>query len=372
MAQALLQQDVFACLSCTYRTSLEGKFLDHVKIHVHENNFKIPCSKCHQKFTSVKSYKQHMQQKHIQNCDMILSSQETPQPEVTESENFWVCQICEKKQLITQNKKQDFLDCRTHLFKHSREKELVHCPVIVPRCNRKFQKYGTFNAHINEHILSEEFEIVAINLVLDKSESFVSPDSDIGELNVSLANSDSEIVDFSQLEGNAINIDNEPPNIASTDLDTLDKLIQHTEGVFALKLDSKHLLPRHVIDEIMSFSNQIHELKLEYINEKLKQNFSDKENVKVGNIVDDIDLIDDAISLKETLSTPYRRDKFLKTKFDFITPERKVIKTVEGVEYFYYSMPVDKILSRFITDDSLRCGIFGFCLLSFPQNERKK
>ena len=28
-----------------------------------------------------------------------------------------------------------------------------------------------------------------------------------------------------------------------------------------------------MIDEILSFSNQIHELKLEYINEKLKQNF---------------------------------------------------------------------------------------------------
>ena len=73
---------------------------------------------------------------------------------------------------------------------------------------------------------------------------------------------------------------------------TLDKVIQHTECLFALKMDSKHLLPRHVIDEIMSFSNQIHELKLEYINEKIKQNFSDKENVSVGNIVDDIDLIE--------------------------------------------------------------------------------
>ena len=111
--------------------------------------------------------------------------------------------------------------------------------------------------------------------------------------------------------------------------------------------------------------------QMQLFNEKLKQNFSDKENVKVGNIVDDIDLIDDAISLKETLSTPYRRDKFLKTKFDFITPERKVIKTVEGVEYFYYSMPVDKILSRFITDDSLRCGIFGFASPLVPSKREK-
>ena len=380
MAQALLQQDVFACLSCTYRTSLEGKFLDHVKIHVHENNFKIPCSKCYQKFTSVRAYKQHMQQKHITQPEV---------KQVTETETFWLCQNCEQRQLITQDKENDFLDCRTHLFQHSRKKELVHCPVTVPMCKKTFQDYRTFNAHINQHIVYEEFDIIEINLVEDINESFVTPtdsgdigelnvsitnsDNDIGELNVSITDSESEIVDSNLLEDNATatTIDNESHNAVSTDLCTLDKVIQHTECLFALKMDSKHLLPRHVIDEILSFSNQIHELKLEYINEKLKQNFSDKENLKVSTIVDDIDLIDDAISLKEKLSTPFRRDKLLKTKFDFITPQRKVIKTVEGVTYFYYSMPVDKTLGRFLNDDSLRCGIFGFCLHSFPQNERK-
>ena len=102
----------------------------------------------------------------------------------------------------------------------------------------------------------------------------------------------------------------------------------------------------------------------------MKKDYTDVQNVSIEKVTRDIALIDNVIGLKDQISTNFKRESYLKTKYQFIIPERVVIKTVENKVFFYYQIPIVKSLDRLLKDNSLRCGIFGFCLLSFPQNER--
>lgn len=57
--------------------------------------------------------------------------------------------------------------------------------------------------------------------------------------------------------------------------------IQRMEGVFALKLISKHNLSQDIINDIISYSNDIHGMKMKAINHQLQKKFGAEDKVSV-------------------------------------------------------------------------------------------
>ena len=126
------------------------------------------------------------------------------------------------------------------------------------------------------------------------------------------------------------------------------------EGLFALKLASKHLLPREVINDIMRFCGNIHSIKLECISSLLVKNFEKESNVEIEKVADVAKLHDNVLGLKDKLLTDYKREKYFKENFDFIEPQRLSIKIEEVEVGFLYSLPIKETLTRLLADDSLR------------------
>ena len=119
-------------------------------------------------------------------------------------------------------------------------------------------------------------------------------------------------------------------------------------------MDFKHLMAQEVISEVVSFYQDIHTRKVEFINEQLKKVFCDKDSFTIKDVTDSIELIDSSAGLSDQLSTVYRRDKFLKTHFDFIKPQLNPLGNFRGVPCFYYSLPINRTLSRFLENDTMR------------------
>ena len=128
--------------------------------------------------------------------------------------------------------------------------------------------------------------------------------------------------------------------------------VKKSEGAFALKVSSKYTLSREVVNEIFSFSENIHSLKLDVILAQLKLDFGNESNVKIEDVIERVEILDSMIGLKDKLSTHYKREKELERQFNFIEPQRMPIADSET--HFYYYMPVLETLGRLLSDDSVR------------------
>ena len=94
--------------------------------------------------------------------------------------------------------------------------------------------------------------------------------------------------------------------------------LNQMESMFCLKLISKHMLPVNVQNEILEYSEDVHAAKLEIIISELKKDFSGCSEINIEKVIDDIILMDNVIGLKDEVSTQFKREKYLKRKFDFI------------------------------------------------------
>lgn len=139
MAQSHTENNV-KCLGCDYQTSIEDDFLDHVKSHLFEPNFKIPCMFCFQKLKTVELYK-----KHKKTCVGIGNSDDTNQQKI-EPQSEWQCQNCPEKITISVVLTSvDYGRITTHLKKHVKKREPVNCPNNGPSCRSPYNAYTTFN-----------------------------------------------------------------------------------------------------------------------------------------------------------------------------------------------------------------------------------
>ena len=337
------------CLSCKFETSKEYELLDHIKIHIHESNFRIPCIRCPAKLKNLKTYRRH---KKKCNKKIKATKQKLVKPEEHEIECFWNCEICDHKELVgNKQSSTDFGHVKTHLSKHSKNKEIVKCPST--KCPMKsYHKYGSLNAHLNQHIRRNQFELQNVTQNLLENEPITD------NLNESFSSSES-----STETQNRVDLTVEPnefvediPNNAETDAFALHSAIMQKESMFALKLSGKYLLTQEVITEIFQFSNEVHSMKLELINAQLTRMKSDKEIANIKEITESVNLIDQNIGLKDELTTHYRRQKHLRQTFDFVEEERIPIKDPEKIkkDSFYYQLPIRKTLTRFLKDETLR------------------
>ena len=108
------------------------------------------------------------------------------------------------------------------------------------------------------------------------------------------------------------------------------------------------------------YAESVHAAKLKIITSHLKKDYTDEQNVSIEKVTRDIALIDNVIGLKDQISTNFKRESYLKMKYEFIIPERVVIKTVENKVFFYYQIPIVKSLDRLLKDNSLRRYIIHY------------
>ena len=93
---------------------------------------------------------------------------------------------------------------------------------------------------------------------------------------------------------------------------------------------------------------------MDLISQQLQYRFAKEEKVGIDKVNENISLFDSVIGLKTDLSTNYRRNRHLDSKFEFIKAERMLIKKDEKVVGFFYYLPIRKTLKRLLSDDSLR------------------
>ena len=250
-----------------------------------------------------------------------------------------------------------------HLSKHLNKQESISCPVLDPVCSKTFVTYVSFNRHKNDHKKRDELNLFNIkpNNETENEQLTSEIDSDIDNI---------DALDTASIpEANAGQPETREPIVVpilqaaiedSCNIDILHDNIEHIQGVFALKMCGKYLLPRDVITDILSHSNEIHTMKMELINEKLKQNFGVDSSINIKDITENIELIDNTVGLKEQLSTPYKRNKYLGAKFKFIKPEYTPIGKIGEKESFYYTMPISKTLKRLLKDTSIKRYIIKY------------
>lgn len=349
------------CPCCDYETNIESQLLSHVKQHRFELGYKIPCMVCLKNFKTIELYKKH--RKICNPKDVLGIVEKKPEKKSEQDLSIWQCTNCPLK-IATKSElsSEDFDDISDHLKFHSRKKETVACPLCI---SKTFDLYTSFNRHINVHKRKKNFvskpnenEISAEDLIVDYQEELVpeiEPDAN---------------------ENAVINVDNliDLPiaqEVPKVDINALHSAIEKAEASFALKVSSKNLLARHVVDDIFLFCSQIHSMKMEVITNELKEQFPDNNTVKIQDVNETIKLLDHVTGLGNELTTHYRRDKMLKQKYDFIEPVRIPIGKIEEDERFYYNLPVSKTVARLLRDNSVRSQVIHQPVFGNPNNPRK-
>ena len=358
-----------SCLSCSYKSENEEEYLTHAKIHEHESNFRITCFLCPQKFKTLFIYKRHRKScKSTASTDSSSQTQNIPSEEFSENkETFWQCKNCDEKVQITSvANSSNFNAVKKHCLLHAKN-EAVICPVIL--CGLAYQKYQSFVNHISRHNRREEFGVQATTLI----NSALAFDESVENLSTSFNDFEQgdDIDNFPDIgDQTFLPSSSHPPQEIVVTEASLNANIEKIEALFALKLTSKHLLSREVVNEVMSFCQNIHETKMSLITHHLKKSLIDENNLKIENVTDTIDFLDSVIGLKEQLSTHYKREKALKHKFSFIEPERVSIGKIRNQPSFYYYMPVAKTLARLLKDKTLRKHIINSPV--FQSSKEKK
>ena len=77
------------------------------------------------------------------------------------------------------------------------------------------------------------------------------------------------------------------------------------------------------------------------------------------------------IGLRSNLYTHFKREKILKTQFDFIEPQRIFIGKNKQENCFYYSLPIEKTLGRLLRDKSVRSHIIHQPIFDSHPKKRK-
>ena len=351
-----------SCLNCSFKCNNEIDFRKHFKVHQYEAKFKIMCFYCPQILKTIKTY-----ERHVKACKLkpILEETESEMTHIAH-EKIWSCYICEEKiQLKTGSSSDDFTLVTKHCFTHAKS-----LPVKCPNCEALYDTYQVFINHINKHRRRKQYNIKLDTITYDDFEE--SNDLLENEQSFPLLviqenesqNFQNDEVDLESASEPAAHLENKSSKI--TNVSNINNTIQKMEALFALKLSSKHLLSREVVDDIFSFCQEIHSTKMELLTSQAREKSEDDE--KINKTIDTMQLTDNVIGLKDQLSTNYKRDKCLKERFSFIQPEKVHIGVIrDNSSSFYYSLPVRETLGRLLKDKSLRRYIINQPIFTNPE-----
>ena len=262
---------------------------------------------------------------------------------------YWKCSSCEESVKIESEEPSlgNLNKVVTHLYQHVTN-EAVICPIL--NCHKTYDTYKGLNQHINFHRRMQHYELSSENLL---------PVAIINEL-VNSNDFETPIPEIPPVTEDSDSIQDEPEVQINTTEKLLEKeksamtALQEMESNFSLKMTAKHCLPVDVINEILQFSECVHSTKIDIIILRLKQNYIRKDTIPVDKVTSDIKMLDNVIGLKEKIATDYKREKYFKRKYEFIEPEKIILKKPNVKPSFFYQLPVTKSLNRYLKDGSIR------------------
>ena len=84
-------------------------------------------------------------------------------------------------------------------------------------------------------------------------------------------------------------------------LEKMQSSIQQMQAQFTLKIMSKHSLSQETVGDILTFCEDIHDAKMELLNEQLSQTFFNDENISMEKVTENIKLTDSVTGTEKIL-----------------------------------------------------------------------
>ena len=140
-------------------------------------------------------------------------------------------------------------------------------------------------------------KLISVSVGLNLSEVDLLTDKDIEMLPVNSKENFSE----NDPKSNELQIKHSKTPDGAMKLEKMQSSIQQMQAQFTLKLMSKHSLSQETVGDILKFCEDIHDAKLELLNEQLSQTFFNDENISMEKVTETIKLTDSVTGTEKIL-----------------------------------------------------------------------
>ena len=347
--------EMFKCRICRADCFGLTNYTACLEVHVHQRNFKWYCPLCPYAASTKKRYHVHVK-KCLSRAQAPIPQASIPTTQAQSTDIMWTCGTCDAVIKVTGTPCcEDFERVATHVRtcfkKHENMKIKTDCPVA--RCGRSYTAYRTLCHHLKSHKDLLAYELIC---QANKPEENRLPEEDI-LMECPEFDNDDHIHEESTSRNSAPEENKrrqegqEQSSCASVEL--RNSRLSFRESYFALKLLSKDLLPREVLNEIFQFYEQSTDEKVSITLQALSE----------SNLLDEDDLKDveyfvrkmfRIIGTNGALGSVKRRDTHLHNMFKFLQPRRMLIGEKNGRSSDFYYIPPEEILSRLLMDEGYR------------------
>ena len=335
--------DSFKCSFCSFWTNNHEELIRHYNFHEHLPNFSIRCMWCPQTLKNVKYLRRYNK------CCSIKSQKKN----IIVDSTYWICPKSDCRSKISISNlatEHDFVKIKKHCFTHFRSSprsDFVACPI----CAKSFSTYKSYSSHVLVHQRKGEYQ-VKTSRTLEGAQGthnsgFISggtvEETEVFRNETSTKNQ--ELVSETARQNESVMVDH-----GGRDLN-------HLMSTFTLKLEGKHMLPNHVISDILSHMNFVSDLRVKTVLRAMSSDLGarHKMSLEEARQIEDSGLnINSVMGLRSEVDTEAKRKSYLKRNFDFIEPEKIILGQVQGESSFYYYFPIIKTLLRLLRDDNLR------------------
>ena len=121
----------------------------------------------------------------------------------------------------------------------------------------------------------------------------------VEENNISDSGDDLDVLEAFEDENNDTQNEQIPEgnivvNVPATKIDLFDlhHSIEKMQSLFTLKMCAKHSLSQEVVDDILKYSDNIHDVKLEFIKRHIHRAFDNEHEIDINKVVECIELTD--------------------------------------------------------------------------------
>jgi len=252
----------------------------------------------------------------------------------------------------------NFYELVKHLKFHIKKKEQIVCP--YSQCKNKYTVVSSFTGHMSKMHRKCSYNTGNVQEshdnddAMESTSEFFEPLNEASTESIILSNNCRELRSEINDQINASSIE-ELEDVGNEVYNTAIESNLFTENVaqFYLKLECQYLLSATTIQYIITEVSKLHEETQKIIKNKLTEWLA-TEGISQQQIasIKDVFNSDTMIKTNEILTTNFKRKKFYKNKFDYVSPVQVIIDQQKKTSFAY--VPIIETLKRFFTDKSVR------------------
>ena len=282
------------CRFCPFSTAQESVILDHMKQHSYLSNCTIKCFYCPTTLRNIKTYNQHQPFCHGQKQSTISTEQN---PIAASLSKLYICKVdsCQFQAEISgleETFETPAQHTRSHLLpRNSKSVGKVECFV----CNKEYKAYSSYCHHLQKHKICQEIKVRDEKLQI-RSGSLPNGNQESCGPGVSETTESGGSHEEPEIAGIENLLDKNSSNPAQNEaqrmkpgemMNNLNKTLEELQTFFFLKLTAKDLVSNDVVNDIVAFSEEVHEIQLNIICLALRRDLHNGEDaVKVVKCID--------------------------------------------------------------------------------------